>query len=152
MHQILIFYHSLFRWFLLLTIIYSIYRACRGLIQNLFFSKLDNLIRYLTVTIAHIQFIIGIVLYTNSSSVSFFWKNLDETLYDINDVFFGLIHIILMLSAIIVLTIGSSLTKRKLRDKEKFKTILIWYSIVLLIIFIAIPWPFSPLANRPYIR
>jgi hypothetical protein len=29
---------------------------------------------------------------------------------------------------------------------------LIWLSIALIIIFIAIPWPFSPFANRPYYR
>jgi len=37
-------------------------------------------------------------------------------------------------------------------DKEKFKIMLLWYGIALIIILIAIPWPFSPLANRPYLR
>jgi len=66
--------------------------------------------------------------------------------------FFGLIHILLMLIAIILITIGSAIAKRKTSDVEKFKTILIYYSISLLIIFIAIPWPFSPLAHRPFLR
>jgi len=57
-----------------------------------------------------------------------------------------------MLTAIVIITIGSALAKRKKTDKEKFKTMLVWFSAALLIIFIAIPWPFSPLANRPYIR
>jgi cbb3-type cytochrome oxidase subunit 3 len=29
---------------------------------------------------------------------------------------------------------------------------LVWFTIALIIIFIAIPWPFSPFANRPYFR
>jgi hypothetical protein len=57
-----------------------------------------------------------------------------------------------MFVAIVLITIGSAKAKRKSNDTQKFKTMLIWFSIALLIIFIAIPWPFSPLANRPYIR
>jgi hypothetical protein len=57
-----------------------------------------------------------------------------------------------MFSAIIVITIGSAMAKRKATDRERFKTMLTWYAIALLIIFLAIPWPFSPFANRPYFR
>jgi hypothetical protein len=67
-------------------------------------------------------------------------------------VFFGLIHITLMVLSVVLVTIGSALAKRKQTDREKFKTMLTWFSIVLLIIFIAIPWPFSPFANRNYFR
>jgi uncharacterized membrane protein len=66
--------------------------------------------------------------------------------------FFGIIHIVLMLVAIILITIGSAMAKRKTGDEQKFKTILLWYSLGLLLILIAIPWPFSPLAQRPYMR
>jgi hypothetical protein len=57
-----------------------------------------------------------------------------------------------MFTAIIVITIGSAMAKRKATDRERFKTMLTWYAIALLIIFLAIPWPFSPFANRPYFR
>ena len=63
-----------------------------------------------------------------------------------------MIHSSLMLTAIVLITIGSAKAKRKPTDQEKFKTMLVWFSIALLIIFIAIPWPFSPFANRPYYR
>jgi hypothetical protein len=57
-----------------------------------------------------------------------------------------------MLAAITIITIGSALAKRKQSDPEKFKTMLLWFAPGLLIIFLAIPWPFSPLANRPYFK
>ncbi len=152
MYQTLIFFHSIVRWLVLTSLVYSIYRAYRGYFQNLQFSKLDNLVRHWTATIAHTQLIIGIILYIQSPITKYFWTNFDESIKNVDTTFFGLVHIILMLSAIILLTVGSSLTKRKSMDKEKFKTMLIWFSIALLIIFIAIPWPFSPIANRPYFR
>ncbi|QCX37367.1 hypothetical protein FF125_02545 [Aureibaculum algae] len=152
MYQTLIFLHSFVRWLVLISLVYSIYRATRGYFQNFKFSKLDNLVRHWTATIAHTQLLIGIILYTQSPIIKYFWANFDKSLKNIDTTFFSLVHIILMLFAIIILTVGSALTKRKLTDKEKFKTMLIWFSIALLIIFIAIPWPFSPIASRPYIR
>jgi hypothetical protein len=61
-------------------------------------------------------------------------------------------HILLMLVAIVLITIGSAKSKRQAKDPEKFKVMLTWFSIALLIIFLAIPWPFSPFGNRPYLR
>jgi hypothetical protein len=57
-----------------------------------------------------------------------------------------------MITSVVLVTIGSALAKRRPTDKEKYKTMLIWFSITISIIFIAIPWPFSPFANRPYFR
>jgi len=37
-------------------------------------------------------------------------------------------------------------------DLTKHKTILIWFLLALFIIVLNIPWPFSPLVSRPYLR
>lgn len=152
MFQTLTFYHSIMRWLVLASIIYAIYRAYRGYSSNAQFSKADNAVRHWTATIAHIQLLIGIILYTQSPIIKYFWQNFNEAIQNSDLAFFGLLHLILMLTAIILITIGSALSKRKTTDKEKFKTMLFWFSVSLIIIFIAIPWPFSPLASRPYFR
>lgn len=152
MYQSLLVCHSFIRWFVLVSLLYSIYIAYKGYSQKLSFSKKDNLIRHWTATIAHIQLIFGILVYVQSPIVKYFWKNFNEAVQNLDASFFGIIHIVLMLTAIVFITIGSALAKRKLSDEQKFKTMLIWFSIALFIIFIAIPWPFSPLANPPYFR
>lgn len=152
MYQTLTFYHSIMRWLVLASLLYAIYRAYKGYFLNSQFSKSDNAVRHWTATIAHIQLVIGITLYTQSPIIKYFWHNFKEAIHNMDVAFYGLIHIILMLTAIILITIGSSLAKGKTTDKEKFKTMLIWFLISLIIIFIAIPWPFSPLARRPYFR
>jgi hypothetical protein len=58
-------------------------------------------------------------------------------------------HSTTMVTAIVVLTIGSAKVKRKLTSQAQFKTMAIWFSIVLVIIFISIPWSFSPFTGRP---
>ena len=150
--QILLFIHSLLRWLVLSSIIYALFRAYLGLKNQTIFSKTDNSVRHWTATIAHIQLIVGINLYIKSPTVKYFSSNFKQAIQHVEFTFFGLIHILLMLIAIIVLTIGSALTKRRKSDEEKYKTMLVWFSLALFIIFIAIPWPFSPLAHRPLFR
>lgn len=152
MYQTLTFLHSTVRWFVLLSLLYSIYIAYKGFYSGKIFSKTDNSIRHWTATIAHIQLIIGITFYTQSPIIKYFFNNFNVAIQDFEMAFFGLIHGVLMLIAIVILTIGSAMSKRKATDREKFKTMLIWFSTALFIILIAIPWPFSPLAHRPYFR
>lgn len=152
MYQTLIFLHSILRWLVLLSLLYSIFRAYKGYFSLGEFLKIDNAVRHWTATIAHIQLVLGIILYSQSPIIRYFWNNFDEAKESLDVLFFGMIHISLMLLSIILITIGSSVSKRKTTDREKFKTILIYFIIALVIIFIAIPWPFSPFASRPYLR
>jgi len=152
MYLTLLSIHSLIRWLFLAFLVYSIYRAFIGFYKNKTFSKVDNAFRHWTATIAHIQLMIGIVLYTQSPIVKYFWKETKIGLANLNLTFYGLIHILLMLTSIVILTIGSAKAKRKQTDREKFKTILVWFLIALLILLIAIPWTFSPLSSRPNFR
>jgi hypothetical protein len=140
------------RWLVLASLIFAIYRAISGCFSKSAFTKTDNAVRHWTATIAHIQLMIGMVLYFQSPIVKYFMANPNDAVKNFDSTFFGLIHSLSMLTAIVLITIGSAKSKRNQTDQEKFKTMLIWFSISLIIIFIAIPWPFSPLANRPYIR
>ncbi|MCD8540678.1 MAG: DUF3817 domain-containing protein [Leadbetterella sp.] len=101
---------------------------------------------------AHIQLMTGMVLYTQSPVVKYFWKETGDAVRQRELTFYGLIHLILMLTAITVLTIGSASAKRKATDKEKFKTMWVWFSIALLLIFMAVPWPFFPLVRQTLLQ
>jgi hypothetical protein len=152
MYSVLLFLHSIFRWLVLVSLVYSIYRAFRGYTLKLVFSKNDNAIRHWTATLAHIQLMIGMVLYFKSPLVQYFWSPAGKAAASKELTFFSLIHLALMLVSIILITIGSAKAKRQLQDQAAFKTIFLWYLVALIFIFIAIPWPFSPLADRPYFR
>ena len=152
MHQILLTLHSINRWLVLISLLYTIFLSVKGLVGHSPFRKSDNLVRHITATIAHIQLLLGLYLYTMSPIVKFTsgLPSVDGVMDE--HVFFRYVHILLMVVAVIVLTIGSAKTKRMETDRLKFRTMMIWYTISLVIILIAIPWPFSPLANRPMFR
>lgn len=152
MYASLLFAHSLFRWLVLASLLIAIFRACKGYTSRSPFSKTDNAVRHWTATIAHLQLLIGFTLYLQSPLVKYFVGHFRDAVTNRDAVFFGVVHITCMLVAIVLITIGSALAKRKPTDRKQFRTQLIWFSAALLLIVLAIPWPFSPFANRPYIR
>lgn len=152
MYQTITFYHNSLRWLVLVSLLFAIYRGYKGHTTNISFSSTDNAVRHWTATIAHLQLMLGMVLYFQSPMVKYFFSNFREALKTFDLLFFGVIHGLLMFVAIVVITIGSAKAKRRENDRDKFKTMFTWFLIALILIFIAIPWPFSPLANRPYYR
>jgi hypothetical protein len=65
---------------------------------------------------------------------------------------FGMEHSLMMILGIIAITISSILSKRNTDDIVKYKILGTGYTLALLIILSSVPWPFSPLVSRPYLR
>lgn len=152
MYSILLASHSLLRWAVLFSLVLAISRALWKLLRKLKYLNIDNKIRHWTTTIAHIQLMLGTLVYGNSTIVAHFFSAPKKGMQQIELSFFSIYHLLLMLTAIVMITIGSAKAKRKGSDEQKFKTIIFWYLLGLLVILIAIPWPFSPFVTRPYIR
>ncbi|SDL64876.1 hypothetical protein SAMN04487898_12221 [Pedobacter sp. ok626] len=152
MHQILLTLHSANRWLVLIFLIYAIFLSARGILRSRAFGKHDNFIRHFTATISHVQLMLGLGLYLISPTVKFNSAIAETHLWIDEHNFFRYVHISLMIISVILITIGSARARRMQTDGEKFKTMLLWFSLALFVIFIAIPWPFSPVANRPFFR
>ncbi len=150
MYLLILTLHSLVRWAVLAGLLLGLYRAYRGWLGRRPFTSFDDTVRHTSATIAHVQLILGYTLYFNSPLVASF--HLRDAEHDPGTLFFGFQHVALMTGAIVVLTIGSALAKRRATDSAKFRTMALWFTAALLLILVAIPWPFSPLASRPYFR
>jgi len=101
------------------------------------------------VILTHLQLIVGLILYIQSPLVKYFWGDFGSAIKQEAPMFFGLFHFIFMLLAVVLITIGSAKTKRRNTDKGKFKTMRGWFLAALIIILLAIPWPYLPTAGRP---
>ncbi|MCP5101459.1 MAG: hypothetical protein GY943_38425 [Chloroflexi bacterium] len=152
MYSLLLTLHSLVRWFVLASLLFAIYRGYKGWLRDKPFLQIDNTVRQITATIAYTQLIIGLWLYFISPVIDYFLKNYQEAVNQREFRFFGMEHGPTMIVAILIIVIGSTLAKRRVTDNEKFKTMAIWFSIALVMILLVIPWPFSPMAGRPYLR
>lgn len=149
MYQSLTFLHSTFRWIALLLLIVSVARAWYARRSGKSFTKTDNALRHWTATTFHVQLIIGLLLYFFSPIVELFWNG-DTKSFQVT--FFALIHSTGMFIAVFLVTLGSAFAKRAKPDSEKFAVVLSWFVPALILVLVLIPWPFSPLAARPYFR
>ncbi|GAB3949065.1 hypothetical protein GCM10028805_24810 [Spirosoma harenae] len=151
-YPILLVVHNALRWLVLGSLLASLGSSISGLASKRAYQSIDQILRVVATSIAHTQLLVGFYLYAKSPIVSYYWKTHPTFQEGREFPFFALIHIGLMITSVVVMTIGSSKAKRQKTPEQKFKTTAIYFTISLLLIFIAIPWPFSPLANRPLFR
>ncbi len=152
MYGSLLVLHSLLRWLVVIALLYAVYRAVRGYRSSAPFTTVDNAARHWTATLLHVQLVIGVLLYVKSPLVQYFWSDVRQALTQQPAWFFSLVHTGLMGTAIVCVTVGSAKAKRATTDGAKFRLLSIYYTIAFLLILVAIPWPFSPLAQRPYLN
>jgi hypothetical protein len=151
MHDVLIFLHSTLRWFLLISLVVAISIAISHWFSDGKFTKNSELLRKMTATLAHVQLLIGLWLYVISPEVNSLFSNFSEAVKVRNVRFFAMEHSLAMVIAVVLITVGSILTKRLKDEKSKLRSQIIWFSIALLIVFMMIPWPFLSFSvHRPY--
>jgi heme A synthase len=134
--DILVKSHSGLRWVVLALLIGAIINAFTG--KSRTFEKKDKMLSLFAMVFLHIQLLLGLALYFTSPRVKFS----DGWMKDASFRFYGMEHILMMVIAITLVTIGYSKSKKQSVPAKKFKTIALWYSIALLVIIAAIPWPF----------
>jgi len=132
--------HSGLRWLVLGLLIYAIYNAA---VNKISYEKRDKMINLFAMISLHIQLLLGLILYYTSGNVSFdsgWMKNAVTR-------FYGMEHLLGMLLAIIVVTVGRKMAEKQEEPEQKNKKILVWYTIGLFLILASIPWPFREALN-----
>ena len=151
-YPIVLLIHNALRWFVLGSLLAALMSSYAGWLRPRPYRPADQTLRVVATSIAHTQLLAGFYLYAISPIVKYYWSFKPSFRESPEFLFFGLIHISLMFTAIIVMTVGSSKAKRQPDPKQKFKTTAVYFTIALLLILVAVPWPFSPLAARPWVR
>jgi len=136
MNGFLIPIHSLLRWVVLLLLLTTIIKSLHGIITKRTFAKSDDKISLFMMISAHTQLLVGLILYFTSPMVQFG----NTTNPEIR--FFTMEHSTMMIVAIVFMTLARILSKKGKTDSAKFMRLFIFSIIALLIIIVAIPWPF----------
>lgn len=135
MNSILTHAHSGLRWVAIILLLLAIINA----FTSKTFEKKHKMINLFTMITLHTQLIIGLVQYfITSGKVKFFDGWMKEAAFR----FYGMEHLMGMLIAIVLITVGYSKSKRGTTDTEKFKPIKLFYLIGFILIMASIPWPF----------
>mgnify|MGYP000061613736 CR=1 FL=1 len=132
--------HSGLRWAVLILLLAAIFNAFSKKSNGTWRPK-DKKITLFAMVFTHLQLVIGLVLYFISPKVVFS----DQTMGDTVLRFYAVEHIVLMLVAIALITIGYGKAKRAASDSKKFGAVAKFYLIGLILILASIPWPFRNL-------
>lgn len=129
--------HSGLRWIALILLVYAVINALsrKGSGE---FSKKDKMVNLFAMVTLHVQLVLGLVLYFTSGKVNFGQGWMKEELFR----FYGMEHLVGMLAAIVLVTIGYSKAKRSEAAIQKHKYTLTFYALGLILILAFIPWPF----------
>ena len=117
--------HSGLRWLVLGALILAVIFA--------FIGRREKKVALITMILAHVQLLIGLILYFISPRVEFSGAAMKDSMLR----FFLVEHSLLMIVSILLITIGYAKFKQSKYNAHKWL-----YAIALLLILVSIPWPF----------
>lgn len=129
--------HSGLRYIVLALLLIAIINALLNRRAGGYLKK-DKMINLFTMIFIHIQLLLGLVLYFVGPKVNF--SNWIQGIENVH--FFAIEHALMMILAVILITLGRKKAEKQPVDAIKHKMILRYYGLGLILIFIAIPWPF----------
>lgn len=137
LYSIVVHLHSGLRYVALLLLLLAIGICMKRFLRPAIATPFSLKVPLFTLITFHTQLMIGIVLYFISPKVNFSSEMIKSDLLR----FFTLEHSVLMLLSVALITIGYSRAKKN-KNNRGYQQILIYYLIALLIVLVAIPWPF----------
>jgi hypothetical protein len=140
MHTGLLHLHNLLRWVVLVAGVIAVVRAQLALSGQKPYVRAPG---FAFVTVLHTQLLLGFVLYFGTSGlVATFLAAPGASMKDAVLRFFGVEHLVMMLAAVVVATIGSARARRAADDETKNRTSRTFFAVALVLLLAGIPWPF----------
>lgn len=134
LYKILLHTHSGNRYLVLLLLLAVIVKSLAGMLGKKPFGKADNLLSLLLMIFAHIQLLVGLVLYFVSPWVKFSSTTMSEKLTR----YWTVEHILAMIIAVVLITVARSTSKKMSDPTAKHTRLFILNAIALVIIVVTI--------------
>jgi heme A synthase len=128
--------HSYWAYIVLAVLIYTVINAVIGLVKKKEFTHKDFRLGLFTLITTHIQLLIGLGWYFMSP----WYKSMKASGIDSSNRLLAVEHPIMMILAIVLITMGWSKHKKKVKSESKFKTFALFYGLGLVFILSRIPW------------
>lgn len=127
--------HSYNRYLILAALVFVLYRAYSGWLGRKPFEKPDNTASLVLLILAHLQLLIGLIMYAFTSTwTQMAFANFGAAMKDPMQRYFAVEHILAMIIAIALIQLGRTFSKKATNDTEKHRKLAVYTSIALLII------------------
>lgn len=134
--NILTFFHSLLRYAVLLFVAAAGFIALSGWLRKQPILVYERMLAVIAMVLCHIQLAIGLGLYGMRYQAFAVMAPAHHRYWKVE-------HISMMIAAIALVTIGRMLSKRAKDEPAKQRHIAVFYLIALVLMLVAIPWPFT---------
>jgi hypothetical protein len=140
------------RWIILVLLLLSIFKAFSGWQQKKTFTTGDRRIWLFTLIAGHITLLVGLYqwLWGRYGMLTTKLPEGESVMKNKFYRFFWVEHPTFMILAIVMITLGYGMAKKKVADNIKFKRAFWFFVIALLMILVAVPWPFRAGIGRPW--
>lgn len=143
MYSVVITLHSLVRWAIVIVGIVAVVRAFMGWRGNKPWTQLDDRLGLGFTSFMDLNLLLGLLLYFVLSPITTgALRDMGAAMGNSVTRYFAVEHILLMIIAVVVAHIGRSRSKKAASDGGKHKQAAIFFAISLVLVFLAIPWPF----------
>ena len=126
--------HSGLRYIVLLLLVIAFLVAYKGVLFKTPYSESTRKLNLFALISVHLQLVIGLLLYFVSPLVQFDKASLSDKLIR----YWTTEHIVMMILAIALITIGYSRSKKALTPATKHRSIVLFFGMGLLVIIFAI--------------
>jgi hypothetical protein len=145
--------HSLLRWVILILLLVAIVKSYIGMTAVKPFSAGDKKVGLFLMIAAHTTLLVGLYLWffgprgvANIGNLGFGAVMKDRVMR-----YYAVEHTTAMLIAIVLITIGRGVAKKRIPDVAKYKRTFWFFLIALVIILATVPWPFRAGIGRPWL-
>src|SRR5690625_2338516 len=151
MNSILLIIHSWLRWLILIAAIWTIIRAIGGMAGHKRYVKADGRSNLFFMIFMDIQFLTGIIIYFVRGWAKKWNGDIGAMMGNSAERFFAVEHVLLMIIALVLVHIGRQSVKKANVDRKKHSRSFIFFGLALVLILLAIPWPFREVIGRPWL-
>lgn len=141
--EVLLDIHSILRYVVVLLVLIVLLKSLVGWLGNHQFTGLDRKLSLFMTSSFHLQFLVGIVLFFMSPTVSKGLESMGDAMKNQILRFWTVEHTSMMLIAVVLATIANAQAKRAKTARSKFKRLFIFMLIVSVLLYLAIPWPWA---------
>ena len=143
--------HNLLRYVIVILLIIAVFKSLMGWLNKKEYTASDNKISLFLLISAHLQLVLGFVVYFNSQLVKSAMADMAAAMKIPGIRFFVADHMTSMILGIILITLGRIMGKKGKTDVAKFGRQTIFFTLAMIVIFYAIPWPWREIGiARPW--
>ena len=128
--------HTIISGTFLIIAVWLLVRSVRGIRKNLTYTHFDKLLSYGFIITLYLQLIFGLFLFANPGAEDY--SSAEGALKMASKRFWPIEHIVLMLFALFIANIGLIFSNQSHNSKDKYKKVLIYYAIAIVMIAISL--------------